>query len=521
MRSSSAAVDWAALGRVAIGFLLLAAVKLLGFAMDYQRRFFHQLLTDLDVPRFEPWVPYEELTDPNASQPVLDWLRCAVLHNRIVELGWLGHYNGTGRDPETRDRKTWWDEYGAEVEASGVDGRFTRELTAFLKSAHLSEEGLSFTYDLHGLASPYKMLDWLDNFDEGEYMLVLYEESWATDEGMGLVFDHFNNLVHYQPYEDTFQPELNWFALELALGVYLGQIEAGKFVALPQKEYGEREAEHNPWVMMPWEMYGGLEYAITTLERLIEAIWDEMPAEARTEHRQARHETRMISRTALQGLDRVPENSFLFQFLTRAPACPFDFIAPGIRCPTDETIAAILSEPPVPPSYAARNEDPLALPVLVFPSDERVEDDVGGGNFYSWYNATLTGVRGGLYMDGQGASSAYQDGVQLVTPFSIREHGWARTGDGQEIFDWPWHMYDETWADHNGDAYISLFQLGNNALQKRHHTNLHTVLDYWRDLVENSLWLVGPDGVEGGMEVFRMADTEEHWWRYCIQAHHY
>ncbi|EOD48876.1 hypothetical protein UCRNP2_4382 [Neofusicoccum parvum UCRNP2] len=519
------AVDWSAVRRAAVGFLLLASVKLVALVSDYAVARYVELAAVLrdaaDQQAAPVWAPYEDLLEPNTPQSRLDWHRCALLHNRIVELAWLGHHNssasGSGRDPASRDRRTWWDRHRAEVEP--VEARLTPELVAFLQHAEMPEDGLSFTYELQGLAPPWKMFDFLDNFDEGEYMLVLYEVSWSVEsEGLGLLFDKHAAVVHYSPWEDLISDRLNWFPLELALGTYLGQIEAGKYLALPQQQLDELDdyrPEHSPWAMMPWEMHGGIELAVAKLDLLIQAIWDRMPAEAQTTTRQLRrHESRMISEPALVA---APQNSFLYQFLTRAPACPFDFIAPGIKCPTDDTIASILSEPPVPPSYAARGEDLSALPVLLFASDERVADDVDGGDFYGWYNATLTGVRGGLYLDGRSHHGGYQDGVQLVTPFSIRENGWARTGDGQEILDFAWELY-ETRADHRPDAYISLFQLGSNAFVNPHHTNLHTVLAHWLDLVESGLWPVGADGVAGGMEVFKMADSEEQWWRYSVPA---
>ncbi|OJD30772.1 s-adenosylmethionine synthase [Diplodia corticola] len=522
MRPAAPAIDWAAVRHAALGFALLAGVKLAAFAFDRGLDTYVGLVTRLF--EHEPWVPYEDLVVPNAPRPALDWTRCALLHNRIVELGWLGYNNGSGRDAATRDTTTWWARH--QHEAEQIQERLTPDLIDFLQHAQMPEEGLAFTHELAGLAHPHTMFSYLDHFDEGEYMLLLYEAPWDVGGDMfGLAFDKRDNLVHFFPWQDGVGADVNWFPLELALRTYLGMIEAGKYVALPPaqlkaiEERQDLDLVHPPWAKMAWETNGGIERTIAKLDLLMQAIWERMPAEAQTAQRQLRHQQRMISETSLlrEHGPAAPRNSFLHLFLTRAAGCPFDYIAPGLKCPTDETIESILAEPPVPESYVADGRDAAALPVLLFPSDERVQDDVDGGDFYGWYKATLTGVLGGLYMDGASHRDSYQDGVQLVTPFCVRQYGWARWGDGREIMDYAWRMYDETRAAHGCEAYVSLFQLGNNAFTYGHHTPLHVILDHWLDLVESGLWAVGADGVEGGMSVFRMADSEEHWWRYCVQ----
>ncbi|KAF9639165.1 hypothetical protein BFW01_g10062 [Lasiodiplodia theobromae] len=531
MRPAASDIDWAAVRHALLGFALLAGVKLVAFAFDRGVETYVSLVLRL-FSDDEPWTPYDDLAVPNVPPPVLDWNRCAQLHNRIVELGWLGHNNGSsGRDAATRDKTTWWAKH--QHEAERIQERLTPGLVEFLQRAQLPEEGLAFTYELSGLADPATMFAHLDNFDEGEYMLLLYEAAWDVSGDMfGLVFDKFQTSVHFFPWldVDVRSDDVNWFPLELALGTYLGMIEAGKYVAMSPERLLEAAVEtlptHSPpWAKMAWEINGGIEGTVAKLDLLVQAIWQRMPAEAQTEQRQLRRRQRMISETAYSSgavaasaAAVSPGHSFLQGLLTQSLGCPFDYIAPGLRCPTDETIASILAEPPVPESYAASGGEVSALPVLLFPSGERVRDDVDGGDFYGWYNSTLTGVLGGLYLDGASHHAGWQDGAQLVTPFPVggQEESWARTGDGREIRDYPWRTYGETRAAHGSEAYVSLFQLGDNAFTYSHHTSLHQVLDRWIDLVESGIWAVGPDGIEGGMDVFRMADEEEHWWRYCV-----
>lgn len=42
------------------------------------------------------------------------------------------------------------------------------------------------------------------------------------------------------------------------------------------------------------------------------------------------------------------------------------------------------------------------------------------------------------------------------------------------------------------------------------------MLENWTERVETGDWLVGEDGVIGGIEKFKEADTKEHWQAYVI-----
>lgn len=64
----------------------------------------------------------------------------------------------------------------------------------------------------------------------------------------------------------------------------------------------------------------------------------------------------------------------------------------------------------------------------------------------------------------------------------------------------------------------SLYQYGWCLFLLSHGLYLSMILDNWRQLVESGEWSVGSDGVEGGIEVFRDADTEEYAISYCLTA---
>lgn len=49
-----------------------------------------------------------------------------------------------------------------------------------------------------------------------------------------------------------------------------------------------------------------------------------------------------------------------------------------------------------------------------------------------------------------------------------------------------------------------------------HEVQLKRVLWRWVEMVEDGKWKVGADGVIGGMEKWKEADTEEHWRDYQL-----
>lgn len=62
----------------------------------------------------------------------------------------------------------------------------------------------------------------------------------------------------------------------------------------------------------------------------------------------------------------------------------------------------------------------------------------------------------------------------------------------------------------------SLYEYGWCLFLPRHIPRLSTVLGNWRQLVEMGKWSVGPNGVDGGIEVFGDADTKEHSLKYRL-----
>jgi hypothetical protein len=49
-----------------------------------------------------------------------------------------------------------------------------------------------------------------------------------------------------------------------------------------------------------------------------------------------------------------------------------------------------------------------------------------------------------------------------------------------------------------------------------HQVRLVKVLQSWKGMVERGDWKIGASGVEGTIDSFEEADTEEGWWKFVV-----
>jgi hypothetical protein len=67
------------------------------------------------------------------------------------------------------------------------------------------------------------------------------------------------------------------------------------------------------------------------------------------------------------------------------------------------------------------------------------------------------------------------------------------------------------------DDHGAMYQGGTtNGITNFHLVQIDKVLNNWADRVEKGDWEVDEDGVAGGIDKFREADTEAHWQKYWI-----
>lgn len=102
--------------------------------------------------------------------------------------------------------------------------------------------------------------------------------------------------------------------------------------------------------------------------------------------------------------------------------------------------------------------------------------------------------------------------MTLFLPFEIGGKGFARRTDGSLI--------GENQED-KGEARASarkdeLYQPGYNHFIPSHGPQLGDVLGSWASMVGTGEWEVDGEGVTGGIEKWRDADSEECYWRYQL-----
>ncbi|KAL4966711.1 uncharacterized protein BDV14DRAFT_198834 [Aspergillus stella-maris] len=109
----------------------------------------------------------------------------------------------------------------------------------------------------------------------------------------------------------------------------------------------------------------------------------------------------------------------------------------------------------------------------------------------------------------------WSNACRLLLPFDIGAAGWARESNGQPLGLGDIDFWDE---EPRGRAVRGdLYQAGmTNGITNSHLVQIDKLLNKWADCVESGDWTVDADGVAGGIEKFREADTEEHWRKYWI-----
>jgi hypothetical protein len=113
----------------------------------------------------------------------MDVDKCVILHNKILERGWL--QSGKPIEDLEQNRKTWFEYHGDEAEA--IRDTLSPDLIAFLERAYEvdCENGHSFFYYVAGLFSPALVHEQSDTFnhesadDDDLQIIVLYNMNYS------------------------------------------------------------------------------------------------------------------------------------------------------------------------------------------------------------------------------------------------------------------------------------------------------------------------------------------------------
>ncbi|KAH0495710.1 hypothetical protein TgHK011_009243 [Trichoderma gracile] len=442
----------------------------------------------------------------------LDNERCAALHNLIIERGWTA----SGRSPSDLDRRSWWECYGDDAQLSPHAAKISPSLVAFLQAAWhgyamTAQPQHAFFRYLVGLSTPdqlWENANYGDDEDDSNKRryVTLYMANWAlgASHPLGLVFDQdMSTAMQHISIHDTgvtMNGRQVWLPLELVLEAFLDMMDRGKALAVDSSYDGEQE-RIEPW-LMPSYTERDLEEALEAFDSLTRAIEARMPASSSFEA----HSLGGILKSTT-----IPSDSFAGRFLSMAREVRFRYIAPGLRIARQQPFSSI------------NIDEGQLMPIILLESSQEAHQDT---RRTPWGEEVVippfpppfqevASYPAGLYLTETEphGTHPFEDGCVLILPYAIGEHGWARTSDGA-LFGEETHARGPV-AEPVASS-TELYQQGFNHFIRTHDVQLKHVLERWAEMVEGGKWAVDGEGVVGGVDKWREADTEHGWRDYQL-----
>lgn len=464
----------------------------------------------------------------------MDVARCAALHNYIVQHGWLA----SGRSLDDLPRQSYFEQHSGAIAEAVFGNQVDPYLLSFFKSVITNRLDVSFHYWVGGLYDPGLLFESAGSFpenmeDEEGRVVTLYAVGQPISHGAGLMYDqklhraYFSMTIwehdHASPIEE--HDDL-WYPLETVLSNFIELIRIGKITATQEESANEKV---DVWT---WHPYGAaqVDSAVAAFEHLVEVIEERIPPSALLPTRDGEQ---LLADADLDAAS-VPAECFARSFLTRIRTPRFRSIAPGLLVPRDPAAFAScqrFTTVPVPPD--AEWDDPPSViipPVLIFPaaggrtanldSAETSKYDkpdcfVTLNPFCRPYSAAVPrgdhATPAGLYSESvdRGERDNAEEGFRLILPSGLRPFGeggdesgmgklggkkGARLSDGSLVREgYPTQLFQHGVHPFGGDA-------GGRAQR------LERLFEKWTENVENGVWTVGRDGVEGGIDMFKDAD---------------
>ncbi|KFY27178.1 hypothetical protein V493_03665, partial [Pseudogymnoascus sp. VKM F-4281 (FW-2241)] len=426
--------------------------------------------------------------NPARETGTLDYHRCALLHNFLVEYSWMAD----GRSLADLDRRSFFHSYGDDAEE--IRETLDPSLIAFLEAIYVGENP-SFYLWVSGISPPCHMWFSHQDDDEGETLTLYMTNVGICGHTTGLMYHQrhckatmalgIEDMDYSHPIEDHLEL---WHPLETVLSNWIHMIQLGKITATAE------ETDCEKFGMWAWHSYGEaqVDSAVAAFDRLVETIESRMPGESL---RPAR-EGPLFSDKNLDAAS-IPKSCFVRGLLTRARVPRFEFIAPGLLVPHDreafvasQVFTTLVSSPD---EYG--NSEMTVPPVLLFRATDLTANfncndryislnpfcdpySVSNGNHY---------VPAGLYSESAKRSviDYAEEGFRLILPFAMRggEDG-ARKSNGEAL---------------RKGAVADLFQHGFKPFggESWRAQRLEKLFGKWTELVESGVWDVDEKGVAG------------------------
>lgn len=287
-----------------------------------------------------------------------------------------------------------------------------------------------------------------------------------------------------------------WLPLETILSAWIRMIQVGKI----QVVVGEPESDNE--IYYPWSNLrfhdNQVQLAVREFSALIQAIESRLPASARREQASASDRGSLMDDMTLDAAKIPP--SFAGELLRSCQRSKVSKIAPGLLLPNP---SSHFLQQQRQFATAEDSDDPnhkMIPPVLLFSIEDTPQASTNP--FRAPYDS-IDFPACGLYISNADLKDQMieESGIRLILPFGIGSNGHARKSDSERF-----------------DNNIDLYQPGFNTFSGSWTTcvRLERVLRSWRQMVESGKWTVGADGVEGGIEKFREADTQGKCEDYCL-----
>lgn len=310
------------------------------------------------------------------------------------------------------------------------------------------------------------------------------------------------------------------------MSAWLGIIDTGKVIAKAEGTSTKGPVECTPWELVPYSEHD-LAHAVNSFNnltarvecliedpslsllenpddqnRLLEACTAKLNLPASAE------ELGLIPRDVLDSA-AIPEGFFReFLLQVRRPK-NIKYVAPGLRLPTPGDFTPHPFQNFRPPDKMEYDDAALPLPLSI--SGIQSTKPLFG---YPFREASSLGY--GLWMEycNKATHHTFEDTCRLYLPFNTGANAFARLTDDSLIGE---NQEDHGMASPNGRE-NELYQPGYCHFIPWHGPQLGNVLELWSNLVGLGKWKIGEEGVLGGIEKFREADTEEHSHKYQIFA---
>ncbi|KAL4860566.1 hypothetical protein BDV12DRAFT_209096 [Aspergillus spectabilis] len=470
-------------------------------------------------PRITESSPVRDLGPGN-----MDYERCAALHNELVTRALQGR--GGKMPPNPR---TWWE---ARAPSEEIVNILHPSLIEFLKRAW-DEEVLPpntklFAY-LGGTKYPQHMREneslfaALDDDDPGRFVKLYESSHYRVADDEGIFFDQRTLKASFiEDINDTFiivTKEWAWMPLEVILDSYLQMIDEGKAQAVSTDQAKLLKMDFLHGLMEPWIIHQytktDIERATTAFNRLLYAIDRRIPHgdTSTTPMNLPWHDP-----ATFENQDVLPPSSFAHEFLKSISnrTIRFRYIAPGIRFPTvaefkNQPITDFVTSP-----HNHLGQHPGNCPLRILEIDHAGQQQQEQHLVNNQYLG-LSKVAAGVYIPHVVSEwpQFWSNDFRLILPFAIGSAGWARHSTGQPfgVKSYDYLDDDPTPRDVHGDLYQSGMT---NGITNFHPVQIDRVLNNWADRVEKGDWEVDREGVMGGIDKFREADTEKHWRKYWI-----